>query len=451
MNFGKKIIPFLITSSIFTTGVVLCHYALEQEGVYRKVSGIVKTYERIDADDGTWYAKKVEKPFSIPSNTNMLSWDASHYDEIQKHLYNPEKIWIGNFAFFPLFPLLWRITHLSPIGISILNYILFCTGLFLLISCFRPRPPLWMLLLVFCPPMVVIYMIPYSEALFFICVTIGLYGLFHKKHWVYFAGFALGAMTRSAGNILVVAWIIADILAALHNKCSFKQTLCNIGRHLAPIVTGVAAVIIFQHLRGAEHWFQYVIAQGEWGKSLSLPSWPLSDWSRESKSVSHPLIFILTVPALIWLAMTFINGFQNKTPFDERKTVRCLSLLFFIGNVLLALLTQHGCMYSQARLLSCTPFFTFLLLDMATTEQKPFWRYTLATTLTVTFILYLKTFLAIDFLGFTIIILIAVLVFFNRQFDRHVRNTILGATLLLNIFWTAYLLNCFLTNGWIFT
>ena len=175
-----------------------------------------------------------------------------------------------------------------------------------------------------------------------------------------------GAMTRSAGNIIVVAWVIVDVLNMIYSKGSFKRLVADITKHLLPVVIGIAAVVLFQHSHGAEHWFQYVVAQGEWGKELSLPVWPFTNWSVENESVTNPLLFILTIPALVWLGSVLIGGLrknrQEKSALDTMQQLRILSVLFFVGNVLLALFTQKGCMYSLSRLLTCTPFFVFLLL-----------------------------------------------------------------------------------------
>ena len=48
-------------------------------------------------------------------------------------------------------------------------------------------------------------------------------------------------------------------------------------------------------------------------------------------------------------------------------------------------------------------------------------------------------------------LMLMVLVFFGRRMNRRLRRTLLCLTLALNIFWTAYLFNCFLSDGWVFT
>lgn len=444
-----------ISGLLFGLMVMLCHHLLQDEKAYALVDGHVQTYQRVDNPDGSWTANKVRQPFTAPTDSNMLSWDAIHYYEISQYLYSPDKMWSGNFAFFPLFPLIWRLSYLGPIGIAALNYLLYLAGLVLVVLLFCKNIPRWKFLLLLCAPMTVIYMIPYSEALFFITIALGLYGMVRRRYWLFFVGFFLACATRAAGNILAVAFVITDVLVGLRNRDSFSKTLLNALRHLAPIVAAVLAVVLFQHLRGAEHWFEYVLAQQQWGKELSWPSWPFTDWSEEGASVSQPLIFMLTMPALAWLAIQLRKALKLQTIelADERYRLRLLSVLFFVGNVTLALLTQHGCFFSQARLLTCTPFFAFLLVDMADAKKSRGWQIIMTLMLVGTAVVML----GLPYLphraaaGSVMVFMLAVMIFFGDRLPVWLRYPMLAAAVVLNIGWTAYLFNCFLTNGYIFT
>ena len=470
-NNNKQHAPFLLplcaTLVAWLGLVVLCYTTLQNETIYRLVSGSVKTYDVTQHDDGSKEVYLVKRPFNKVENQNLLHWDAFMYHELAQYLYDPSILWVGYFAMFPLFPLLWRATHLSPIGISLLNYALFIVGLLLLLKAFRQRNPLTSArhlaitcMLLLCMPYMVIFLIPYSEALFFVCIALGLYGLLQDRYWLYFIGFMLGCMTRAAGSILLVAWVIVDVLAALHTRQPFKDLLLNLAKHLTPVLVGVGAVMLFQHVRGAEHWFEFAMAQQYWGKELSLPTWPLTDWSNESLCVSKPLLLILFIPALAWLAVSLIRGIhayasstERKQPitFDSWSLVRTLSVLFFVGNIVLALLTQKGCMFSQARLLTCTPFFFFLLIDIYHSRHVGWWRWVMALFVVVATIMCREMIFHLASAGCALVILLTVLVFFGRVMNRHIRRILLALTLALNIFWTAYLFNCFLSGGWIFT
>lgn len=465
---GCLVLALCTSLALWLGAVVLCYATLQNEAAYHIVSGSVKTYDVTLHDNGNKEICAVERPFNKVDNQSLLHWDADMYYVIMQHLYDPACTWVGHFALFPLFPLLWRVTHLSPIGICILNFVLFAVGLLLLLKVFQQnyhtttRHLIVTCMLLLCMPYMVIFLIPYSEALFFVCIALGLYGLLKERYGLYFIGFTLGCMTRAAGSILLVAWVITDVLAALYTRQSFKLLLRSIALHIAPIVVGVAAVMLFQHFRGAEHWFEFVLAQQYWGKEFSLPTWPLTDWSRESQCVTQPLLYILFVPALTWLATSLVKGIRLRKTDDSHDApvsstsylwnlVRTLSVLFLVGNIVLALFTQKGCMYSQARLLTCTPFFFFLIIDLYHNPRIGLWRWVVAAFVVVAAIVCCDMLFRLALAGCALTILLTVLVFFGRSMNRHLRHILLCLTLALNIFWTAYLFNCFLSGGWIFT
>ena len=310
-----------LTLILFFLASAMIHLLLQNEQNYSKCSRWLKTYEVEFHDDGSWAAKKAEKPFMRIEDGKLLSWDANLYNHIRQHLYDPHHSWVGEYAFFPLFPLFWKGLNVSPVGICIVNLFLFIAGATLIVYLFRQRISLWMYLLVVCMPFIVIYAIPYSEALFFLATATGIAGVIKGKYWLYFAGFFIASMTRAAGNILLIAWLITDILSTIATRKGWKGFLHDVTLHLIPIVAGVFLVMIFMHLRGGEHWFEYALAQKQWNKELSFPSWPLSDWSQESACVTQPLLFALFIPALIWLTLFLLRCIK----FSK---VNCFAIVF---------------------------------------------------------------------------------------------------------------------------
>ena len=454
---GVPLLPLGV--ALFFIAAGLCHLLLQNESVYDVVKGVVKTYAVERESPDSWRAYKVEEPFTEITNEKMIVWDASHYNSIREYLYqSPYDPDHREYAFFPLFPLLWRATGLPPMGICLLNLLLFAIGIALLGALFKGRMPAWMYLLALCMPYLVIFAIPYSEALFFFTASVGLYGLVKRRYWLYFLGFMLASMTRSASNILLVAWLITDLLTSDQWPVTSGQkplnALRNAALHLAPVVTGVAAVIVIQWLCGATQPFQFVASQNFWGKEISLPSWPFTDWSAEGRSVTWPLIYTLFLPALVWLATKLFGSLRHTDHWSlttGHSTARLLSVLFFVGNIVLALFTQKGCMYSQARLLTCTPFFVFLVFDMASNPLPKVWRWVIGVCLTAATVYCCPMLSRADTLGCPITLLLMVLVFYHHWMPRWLRDVLLGITMAMNIFWTAYLFNCFLNGGWIFT
>lgn len=479
----RQYITIIGLCTAWLCAVALCFSLMHNKAIYDAI-GVFKTYVVTNDADGQMSVTLEKQPFNSIDNAALLHWDADNYKLIADHLYNPKYVWPGYKAFFPLFPLVWRLSGLSPVGVCVLNFLFFVAGLILLLKACQGLPSLGdetsaaggsstlrRLLVLLCMPYLVIFLIPYSEGLFFLCISLGLYGLLKRRYWLYFLGFMLGCMTRAAGSILLVAWIIADILYALHYRTSWRHLLRSLSLHLAPVVAGVAVVIAIQTLSGSGPLFAFAEAQGYWGKEWSLPTWPLTDWSEESKSVTQPLLFTLFLPALGWLCVRLVDALRGRgaaTPTAQNSSaadavtsrdewlVRVLSVLFFVGNIVLALFTQKGCMFSQARLLTCTPFFFFLMMDFSgalrgSSREAKVWRWVVIAFMVLAAVLCRGMLFKAQTLGTLLVFLMTVLVLFTPFRSKVVNRVLLGVTLFLNVYWTAYLFNCFLSGGWIFT
>lgn len=432
---------------------LLSHLLLEDDSVYRHIGHFFPTYEVVSHEDGSWEAVQVGKPFVKPTEERLLGWDANHYKDISINLYNPEKSWEGNVAFFPAFPLLWRVSGLSAMGVCMLGWIMLCMGMAAVVAIFGKKISWRHCLLALCLPYLVIFMIPYSEALFFLFIAIGLYGLSKERYWIYFIGFMAGATVRAASGVLVVAWVVVDVLAWVNTKKSWKEFLIDVVKHTAPLLLGILAVAVYQYMHGAKSLLAFADAQRFWGKSLSLPEWPLSDWSVPGKSVTQPLLFIFFIPAILWLCQLFWKGLRSRheIPFSASDYCRNLSLLYFVGNILLALLTQHGNMFSMARILTCTPFFVYLLFDVSTTRHPSRRLWLLLCFFGLSFIFYQPFPLNIENAGAILIYGVAALAFLYDRMPHWLTISVSLLLTIINTLWTAYLYNTFLTGGWIFT
>ena len=97
------------------------------------------------------------------------------------------------------------------------------------------------------------------------------------------------------------------------------------------------------------------------------------------------------------------------------------------------------------------PFFFFLMIDIYHNDSVEIWRWVVAVFMVVAAILCGNMIFRLNYLGCALTLMLMVLVFFGRRMNRRLRRTLLCLTLALNIFWTAYLFNCFLSDGWVFT
>jgi hypothetical protein len=137
---------------------------LENPIIYHKTLAIISSnYE----STGNGMKENVKKPFVKLSNENALQWDAVPYNILKEQGYgNHTHEYI--FAFFPLFPTIWKISALSPVGILFLNFLMYVAGMLLLIRLFKKDFITTLLLLSL--PCIVIFFIPYTEATFSCCL-----------------------------------------------------------------------------------------------------------------------------------------------------------------------------------------------------------------------------------------------------------------------------------------
>lgn len=428
--------------------VFVLHILMQNNSIHTPFRKILPTYEVSFDENWSKSVEKSNKPFEKITSEKMTVWDGSHYDWIKNTNYSR----IKDFAYYPLFPYFWKATHLSTLGISLLNIFLFAIGMFVMFKIFLDKLTLKHLLILLCVPYLVIFMMPYSESLYFLFIALGLYGILRERYWLYFAGFLLASMTKSSSLLFVILFLCIEGLYALNHKSVslfFKRFI----KVVFPIVLGMFFVMLFQWIMGAPSFFQSIISQKYWGKSLSLPQLPFSFWSNESRSITVPFLCLYFLPMLVVLAKEVVMALKSKQriEFDKWKYVRMISIVFLIGNVFTALFTQHGGLYSLARYLLATPFFVFLLFDTINRKRNNFWQVFYLVIGAITIIICKDYFSKVDFFGAYLVIVTSFLVYFYRRIHTKILYPLLAIIVLLNACWTAYMFNCFLLNGWIFT
>ncbi|MFC7666752.1 hypothetical protein ACFQT0_04455 [Hymenobacter humi] len=103
----------------------------------------------------------------LPTNDNISRWDVYWYNLIREQGYLYSATSMSSAAFFPLFPYLWRLTGLDAFHMGLLNFGLFIAAFTWLAQQLR-LPARWALLLLSTPPLLFM-VIPYTEALFWVC------------------------------------------------------------------------------------------------------------------------------------------------------------------------------------------------------------------------------------------------------------------------------------------
>jgi hypothetical protein len=444
---------FLIAIIVNCILVFATDYLLQKESIYTHVSNVIKNYVTVTKEDGSKDYQREKVPFVKITNNKYIVQDGSHYYNIKEHLYKGNDINNSlSLAFFPLFPLLWRLINCSPFIITLINYLLFVLGVLVMIKMLQDKVPKWSFFLILCMPMMVVYILPLSEALFFLMISIGLYGIIKNKYWLFFIGFFLASMTRSSASIFIIAFLCTEIIVNI-SKFSLKDFIINLLKRILPIVLGVFVVMLIQKIRGADSWFAFIDAQKLWDKKFSFPEIPFKDWSREGYSITFPFFYMFFIPMVVVLIRDFIRNIkqQQDVKQDTFIYVKYLSMLYLAGNIMVVLFTQQGSLNSLARYMLCNPFFVFLLLTTVINDRSKKWQIIYLAIGVISVLLCLRSFNGYRGFGIYIVLLTTFITFFHRYIKKSILYLCITIMICLNIIWTAYLLNMYLSNAWIFT
>jgi hypothetical protein len=382
-------------------------------------------------------------------------------------MYRPEYACYGRVrsAFFPLFPLLWKITYCTPIGISIINYFLFILSvaflvMFLLKTTLFDKLATYILLITL--PSTVIYYIPYTEALFLFTMTIAAIGLIKKKYWMFFAGSFLMSMVRPASVFILTAIVLAELVIFIKNK-NFRLLISEIIFKSLPFLIGYFCAIFIQYLFSGS-WTAFIEAQKHWTGGVQLVK-GISDWSIEGFGLSSFAIFFVCLPAMLFVLFLLIS--RSKTTIDYILTIKdyntgylfLISIFYLIGIFGFTLLTSGGNLHSFSRFTLASPlFYIALLIFLNYLSGRPLKLFVLFFILLNIFLVLFLSFvdyggerLQFSFFGLYMFIAISLFLIIKRTMSRSTQIMIILALIILTNIWNTFLLNIFFSNGWIFT
>ncbi len=291
---------------------LVAFFMLQHNGIYQHTLGkISSNYERT----GGWKdytISQVKKSYNVINNENTLAWDGGIYYDISKYAYVKD---IGGYpevkaAFFPLFPMIWRATGLSPVMICFFNYLVFAVSLYLLIRLLTGNQAIQVPAFAFSllMPSVVIYYLPYSEAVFMLSFTLALAGMLKKRYSLYFIGMMLTAMTRPATGLLLIAMIGVEILALIRHR-NFRFFVVQSARKFIPYLFGVFLVFLLYYINTG-NWFELFRAQAYWDNTFGIPT-KISDWSVEGFGLNIFTTCFLVIPATVYLLRQLLRAFTK--------------------------------------------------------------------------------------------------------------------------------------------
>jgi hypothetical protein len=441
---------------------------LQHDKIYQHTLGVIsQNYERT-GDWNNYEIKKVSKPYVQIKNENFENWDAAIYSCISKKMYAPENECYGKVrsAFFPLFPMLWKITNSSFIGISLINYFLFIISIALLVMMLFKEPISYKLgiyaILISIPSSIVFY-IPYSESVFLFTMVIATIGVLKNKYWIYFVGILLFSMVRPASVFVLMAIIAAESMFFIKNR-DWYNLLRRIAYGSIPFLLGYLFVFIIQFIYSGS-WTTFFDAQKYWEGGFSLIT-NISDWSLESFGLTSFAMIFVCLPALsyiIYLLFAKNKLFPQKSNdlyVDfEKQHLLLVSLLYLSGIFVFTLITSGGNFHSFFRFTLGSPFFyiaiLILLSHLFNNEIKPYLLSFIVSVLLLFIFMSVVKYggerIQFSYFGPLMFILTSLFLLFRRRIPFPIQILTVLLIIFLNTVWNTYLLNIFLSNGWIFT
>lgn len=389
----------------------------------------------------------------IPNNINLLNWDASWYNSIVAEGYYLDLENQCNSGFFPGFPYLWGLLGLSPIGISIINGILFLGAVYMLKII--TSTSLFKVLFIISLPSTFFFFTPYSESLFyFFAVLFIVYWINDKLIGVIFSALIF-SFVRPVFFFLIPA-IIGIYLLKIKRINNLKKPGLTIIFLLTGAILGFAII-------GYEtgDFFAYSKSQiVQWKHDFKLPSLPLTTWRGYRILWLDALALCVTVMAMSFLIVEFyrVQFLKKSSKFSAIETVSLGYLLMILIYVLFFHPVEDGrtTILSINRYVFCNPFLHFLILKRIHSIDFKLNKFyiPLISSGTVLLLIGFPFYSIVELsysksiifsIGLFMFLMVFSLVFFKIRYKR----LLLTLLILMFFFLQLYLYNSFLKGNWI--
>jgi hypothetical protein len=299
----------------------------------------------------------------FPNNQNLLQWDAGWYFSIFKNGYEFVENAQCNIAFFPMFPLFWKFSELSFMAISLFNILCFVVGILLLSRTYNFSNNELLVALSF--PSLFFCYIPYSEALFFLSVSIFLSGFKKQSNTTIMLGLLLSGLCRSTSILFFPAFIFIE-LATVYPENNFKKAIINILQYASVAIFSLVLVAIIQFYY-TERWFDFLFVQKLWNKAWQLPKLPLNTWDGSRLLWLDGTALLFGLMAAFTAAWFIINLFSKKIIVKDKSVLFTIAYLITVVGITLfySVTGEYTSIYSLNRYVFATPFLSvfFVLLS----------------------------------------------------------------------------------------
>ncbi|MFA6924132.1 MAG: hypothetical protein WC223_07735 [Bacteroidales bacterium] len=414
---------------------------------------------------------KVNKPFYYRDSQNTLRWDGGNYFDIRENYYNNGD-W--EYAFFPLFPLVWKVLNIDITLIGLFNYLLFGFSV-ILFSIFFFKDVGMSLTDKFCVfiislllPTIVVFYMPYAEALFVFTFALAMWGLMKNKYRAFFVGIQLFAMTRPIFIIVGLAFTIIDILYFIKHK-NFSYFIKELSLKLFPLLIGTLIVFFMFYLNSGSFLKYFEANYNNWKMAFSIPH-KLTDWSIEAYGMNIFAIFFVLLPSSVILVNNFIKLLKSEKAKEiqsvfngDKNFIReyffNISIVYFWGVFAFVLFYQGGSLNGLHRYVFASPFlYIYLFCLYPKIKEIKLNNFIIS----IIFILIASLFMIVSVpklepqlnfndSGFLTLFLDLIFIYSLRYIKDIVKILFLSVLSLYNIIWLVYLYNIYLCDGWIFT
>ena len=277
----------------------------------------------------------------------------------------------------------------------------------------------------------------------------------------------LVALTRNAFSLILPAIICTEIIFFIKER-NISISLKRLDMRSIPVLLGTFILVIIQSAQGSDSITNFMSVQSNWGHKLMFPKlFNLHDWSHESFGLNVATLVIIGIPLIAYLLFVFFkqcNILKEKFPTlninssskNDLLTVFCTFCC--ISAILMTVFFQERNLHGLSRFILAAPYFAVLLPILS---EKLKQRNIIEKT-TVFVLLLILTFALVmsssyfgkfsfSYLGFLILIVTIGLFLFQNYSHKKIYNLVLYGNFLVNIIWTTYLFNMYISNGWIFT
>jgi hypothetical protein len=276
---------------------------------------------------------------------SFFFFDAQHYFQIVQHGYT-----IGETAFFPFFPLVWKFLNLSPLGISIVNSIIYFLSFFTICRLLNLKN--FEIVLYSFIPSIVFFFQPYSEALFYFFSSLLIYGFVKKKDSIIILGLVLSGFCRPTAVIFLPSLFLVYLI---DKETSLKRFFV----YSTFVVISFLLVMIFQFLQ-TNVWFSFFeVQKSGWGNYLRIPTIPLNTWGGDNLLRYDSLAFFSGIIIGFYILKLLFYKLKNKTIEVSSEVVFSLGFIFF--TVITILFFRGGMLFSLNRFVFATVFFPIIL------------------------------------------------------------------------------------------